>query len=56
MYIYKIEKTDIPQRNMVLIYVFYQILLIIGESILLGRLKLGDEVLDVSGGDTIFTG
>ena len=30
-----------------LIDIFYQIILIIGDSVLLGGFKLGDEVLDV---------
>ena len=34
-----------------LIYVLYQILLLLGGFILLGGFKLGDEVLDVSGVD-----
>ena len=34
-----------------LIYIFYQIVLILGESVLLGGFELGDEVLDVYGVD-----
>ena len=37
---------DITTANMMLIDVFYQILLFIGDPILLGRFKFGDEVLD----------
>ena len=39
-----------------LIAVFYQLLLIIGHSILLGRFKLGDEFLGISGEDAKFSG
>ena len=39
-----------------LISVFCQILLICGDSILLGRFKLGDEFLDIYGVDTKFPG
>ena len=34
-----------------LIYIFYQIIMIIGEYVLLGGFKIGDEVLDVHGVD-----
>ena len=37
-----------------LIAVFYQIIMIIGEYFLLGGLKLGDEFLGVYGVDEIF--
>ena len=37
-----------------MIAVFYQILLFIGDPILLGRFTLGDEVLDLSGLGAIF--
>ena len=39
-----------------LIDILYQIILFIGDPILLGRFKLGDEVLDVSGLGSIFSG
>ena len=54
MYTKKSEKTNGTPVNMILIAVFYQIFLILGESILLGRFKLGDEFLDVSSEDTKF--
>ena len=41
---------------MVLIAVQYHILLVIGDHILLGGFKLGDEVLDQSGLGAIFIG
>ena len=34
-----------------LISIFYLIILILGDSVLLGEFKLGDEVLDVYGVD-----
>ena len=37
---------------MILIYIFYKIIMILGESILLGASKLGDEVLGVYCVDT----
>ena len=37
--------------NMILIGISNHIILILGDSILLGRFKLGDEVLDVYGVD-----
>ena len=39
-----------------MIAVLYQILLFIGDHILFGGFKLGDEVLDMSGLAEIFTG
>ena len=41
---------------MMLISVFYQLLLVIGDPILLGVLKMDDEVLDQSGLGAIFIG
>ena len=41
---------------MMLVAVFYQLLLIIGYPILLGRFKLGNEVLDLSRLGAIFIG
>ena len=45
----------LPQ-NMILISIFYQIILFIGDPIWLGGFKLGDEVLDLSVLGTIFIG
>ena len=39
-----------------MVAVFYQLLLIIGDSVLLGRFKLGDEPLDISGVDAKISG
>ena len=39
-----------------LIYVFYQILMVIGDPILFGGFKMSDEVLDQSGLGSIFVG
>ena len=47
MYKTKSEKRTTSQEKMILIYIFYQIILIIGEYVLLGGLKLGYEVFDV---------
>ena len=52
----KADKTDLPPENIILFSVIYQLLLLIVDSILLGRFKLGDEVLDVSGLGSIFSG
>ena len=41
---------------MTLIAVFYHILLFLGGSILLGGFTLGDEVIDLLGVDTKFSG
>ena len=38
----------LPPQNMILIAVFYQLILVIVDRILLGGFKLGDEVLDKS--------
>ena len=48
---FKVEKITIPPGNMILISVFYQAILVLGDYILLGGLKLGYEVLDLSGVD-----
>ena len=45
----KSEKTNIPPRNMIPIAVFYQILLLLGYSILLGGFALGDDILYLLG-------
>ena len=47
----KSEKSTIPPGNIMLIYIFYQINMIIVESILLGGLKIRYEFLDVYGVD-----
>ena len=41
---------------MILISIFYQLLLVIGDPILLGGFKMGDEVLDQYGLRSIFVG
>ena len=51
-----VEMTKLPPQNLILISVFYQILLFIGYTILLGGLKLGYEVLDLLGREAIFFG
>ena len=45
-----------PPQNMILISVFYQLLLLIGDPIWLGWFKLGDEVLDLLVLGAIFIG
>ena len=40
----KAEKSTSPRGNMILIEISYQIILIIGNSVLLGRFELRDEV------------
>ena len=50
----KAEKSTIPPGNIMLIAILNQIILIIEDSILFGRFKLGDEVLDFYGVDTKF--
>ena len=45
------EMITCSPRNMILLPVFYQLLMFIGHHILLGRFKLGDEALDLSGVD-----
>ena len=45
----KSEISTRPPQNMMPISFFYQILLVIGDPILLGGLKMGDEVVDQSG-------
>ena len=43
-----------PPQNLMLITFFYQLLLFIGDPILLGGFKLGDEVLDMPGLGSIY--
>ena len=52
----KAEMSTYPPQNIILIAVSYQIILVIGDPILLGGFKLGDEVLDKSGLGDIFLG
>ena len=52
----KEENNASTPGNMMLISFLYQIILLIGESILLGGSKIGDEVLNVSGVDEKFSG
>ena len=42
-----VETSKRPPQNMMLIYVLYQILLFIGDTILLGGFKFVDEILDL---------
>ena len=53
---FKSDQSTCPPGNMTMISVLYNILLIIGDPILLGRLKLGDDVLDLSGVDAKYSG
>ena len=43
-----LEMITFPPQNLMLISFFYQLLMFIGDRILLGGFKLGDEVLDLS--------
>ena len=43
-------------QKIILVAVLYQLLLIIGDPILLGRIKLGNEVLDLLRLGAIFIG
>ena len=45
----KSEKSTRPQGNLILVEIYYQIIMIIGDSVLLGGFKIGYEVLDVFG-------
>ena len=47
----KVENRTIPPGNMMLIDIFYEIILILWDSVLLGGFELVDEVLDVYGVD-----
>ena len=44
---YKFNKNTNPPEYLMVIYVLYQLLIIIGYSILLSRIKIGYEALDV---------
>ena len=48
--------TTLPQKNLILIAVLYQLLLVIGDPILLVRFKMSDEFLGQSVLGTIFVG
>ena len=50
----KTEKINILPLNMMLIYIFYHIILILGDSVLLGGFKLGDKAPGVYGVDAKF--
>ena len=43
----KSYNSTIPPGNIIRIAIYYQIILILGDSVLLGGFELGDEVLDV---------
>ena len=47
----KSEKITTPPRNTMLIEISNHIIMILRDSVLLGGLKLGEEVLDVYGVD-----
>ena len=47
----KADKSTTPPGNMMLVEIFNNIILIIGDYVLLGGFELGDEVLDVFGVD-----
>ena len=51
-----LETITFPPRYMMLISTFFCLLLFIGDTILLFRFKLGDEVLDLSGLGAVFIG
>ena len=51
----KADNSTIPIVNLMLIAIFHNIILVIGDSVLLGGFKLGDEVLDVYGVDAKFS-
>ena len=53
---FKLEQITIPLGNIILVSVFYQLLMVLGDSILLEGLKLGFEVLDILGLDAILSG
>ena len=48
--------STLPLQNLILITIFYQLLLVIGDPILLGGFKMGDEVLYQSGLGDVFAG
>ena len=52
----KVEMSTCPPQNLMVISVLYQIFLVIGDPILLGRFKMDDEVFDQSVLGAIFLG
>ena len=52
----KVEMSTCPPQNLMVIAVLYQILLVIGDPILLGGFKMDDEVFDQSVLGAIFLG
>ena len=54
MYITTADKSTIPPINLMLVAITHQIILVIGDSIFLGRFELGDEVQNVYGVDAKF--
>ena len=54
MYNLKSEMNTLPPQNMMLIAVFYNLPLVIGDPILLCGFKIGDKVLDQLGLGAIF--
>ena len=50
----KADKSTIPPRNLNPIEIYYTIILILGDSVLLGGFKIGYEVLSVFGVDDKF--
>ena len=53
---FKVDQSTIPPGNMMLIYVFYEFLLFLGDPILLGRFKLRCEFLGLSVVDAKYLG
>ena len=53
---FKAKQITKPPGNMIMISVYYKIIIIILNPILLWRLKLGDEVLDLLGVDSKYSG
>ena len=43
----KSEKKTIPPGNLLLVAIYYQLILILGESVLLGGFQLGEDLIDV---------
>ena len=53
---FKVEMIKLTLKNLMLITIFYQLLLVIGDPIFLGGFKMGDEVLYQSGLGDVFSG
>ena len=49
-----VEMRRFPPKHLMLIAIFYQLLMFIGDPIVLVRFKLGDEVLDILGLGAIY--